>query len=319
MIAHMFDLGHDLGVQPPERLLEFDVLMSYADAIRTLVATRLHLSGDGRMLTGGVWSAPEALTERQSVRIRGRFAVATPPGRVAVSTLMFPYDPVHETFVNFYEGDAVATQAILDTGRTDVEYFTGTRQGVLAVVRRFVPAGAEHMLLGTDHLLFLFGLLLLGGSIRQLLLLVSAFTVAQVLTLGLAAFRLVTPSLRFVDPGIALSIVYLGADNLMVRGGRDVRLWIASAFGLIHGFGFAGVLRDMDLSASALRLSLASFTVGVEVGQAVFIVAAAVALGALRARSEAASRQLAFAGSIVVIAAGTIWFIQRVFFPGGLA
>ena len=105
----------------------------------------------------------------------------------------------------------------------------------------------------------------------------------------------------------------------MVHGGRDVRAWIAFAFGLIHGFGFANVLREMDLPSRALGWSLFSFNVGVEIGQIFVVVAVASALAALRARSEAAGRRLAFAGSIVVIAAGAYWFIQRVFFPGGMA
>ena len=106
----------------------------------------------------------------------------------------------------------------------------------------------------------------------------------------------------------------------MVRGGRDMRAWIAFAFGFIHGFGFAGVLREMDLPRRALGWSLFSFNVGVEIGQlwsSWSLVASALA--ALRSRSEPAGRRLAFAGSIVVIAAGTFWFIQRVFFPGGMA
>jgi hypothetical protein len=232
---------------------------------------------------------------------------------------MFPYDPVHQTFVNFYERDTITVQAILDDRRTDFEYFAGTRQGVRAVLKRFVPEGAEHILVGPEHLLFLIGLLLVGGSIGRLLLIVTAFTVAHSLTLPLAALNIVTPSLRFVDPGTALSIVYVGADNLMVRGGRDVRVWIAAAFGLIHGFGFAGVLRDMDLSRRALGWSVFSFNLGVEGGQFLVVLAVASALAALHARSELAGRRLAFAGSIVVIVAGTYWFIQHVFFPGGMA
>jgi hydrogenase/urease accessory protein HupE len=319
VIAHVFDVAHDLDVQPPERLLESAVLSSYAEAIATMIKTRLQLSGDGRLLTNGIWSSAEALAERQSIQIRGRFNLGAPIGRVAVATLMFPYDPVHQTFVNFYEGDHLGTQAILDRSRTDIEFFAGTRRGVQALAVRLVPTGIEHILLGPEHLLFLFGLLLLGGSIGQLLRVVTAFTLVQAVTLSLAAFNLVTPSLRFVEPGIALSIVYLGADNLMVRGGRDVRTWISAGFGFIHGFGFAGTLRDMDLSRRALGWSLVSFNLGVEIAQVLFVVAMALALGSVRARNEAAGRRLAFAGSIVIIAAGTIWFIQRVFFPGGLA
>ena len=95
--------------------------------------------------------------------------------------------------------------------------------------------------------------------------------------------------------------------------------WIAFGFGLIHGFGFANVLREMELPARALGWSLFSFNVGVEIGHVFVVAIVATALAALRSRNEAAGRRLAFAGSVVVIAAGTFWFIQRVFFPGGMS
>ena len=184
-------------------------------------------------------------------------------------------------------------------------------------MRRFLPAGIHHILIGPDHLLFLVGLLLLGGTVRQLAVIVTSFTVAHSITLSLAALNLVSPPARIIEPAIALSIVYVGADNLLIRDGRDVRAWIAFAFGFIHGFGFANVLREMDLPARALGWSLFSFNVGVEIGQLLVVAVVATALAALRSRSEAAGRQLAFAGSIVVMAAGAFWFVQRVFFPGG--
>ena len=86
---------------------------------------------------------------------------------MTVAARLFPYDPVHQTFVNVYERDAVVTQAILDRGREQIEFFPGTRQGTFAVVRAFAASGVHHILIGPDHLLFLVGLLLLGGSLRQ--------------------------------------------------------------------------------------------------------------------------------------------------------
>lgn len=319
LVAHVFDLGHDLGVEPPERLLDAGILSSQAGAMTALVKTRLHVTANGAALSEGVWTAPEPLPDRQSLLLRARFKLPEVPGTIGVTTVMFPYDPAHQTFVNFYEGGAIATQAILDRSRTRIEFFASSRQGIGAVLAEFVPAGARHILTGPEHLIFLFGLLLLGGTMRSLALIVTAFTAAQTLTLALAALNVITPSLRFVEPGIALSIVYVGADNLMVRGGRDVRAWIASAFGFIHGFGFAGVLRDLNLSRTALSWSVVSFNIGVEIAQLTVVLAAALALAALRRRSEVAGRRIAFAGSILVIATGTVWFIQRVFFPGGMA
>ncbi len=196
---------------------------------------------------------------------------------------------------------------------------TGTRQSAMSVIAKFVPEGIHHILIGPDHLLFLIGLLLLGGSMRRLLLVVTSFTVAHSITLSLAALDIFTPPARIIEPAIALSIVYVGFDNLLVKEGRDVRAWIAFAFGFIHGFGFANVLREMDLPRSALGWSLFSFNFGVEIGQMLVVVIVASALAALRARSEWAGRKVAFAGSIVVIAAGAFWFVQRVFFPQGLS
>ena len=176
----------------------------------------------------------------------------------------------------------------------------------------------HHILIGPDHILFLVGLLLLGGTIRQLLVVVTSFTLAHSITLSLAVLNVVNPPAHLVEPAIALSIVCVGADNLLVGNGRDMRAWIALGFGLIHGFGFASVLRAMELPTRDVAWSLFSFNVGVEVGQLVIVVIVAWLLTVLRGWSEIAGRRLTVVGSIVVIFAGTFWFVERVFFPGGM-
>ncbi|MQA31376.1 MAG: hypothetical protein GEU82_16345 [Luteitalea sp.] len=319
LVVHVVDVGHDLNIDPPERLLEPAFLATQRERIIDLLTPRLRLSTDGRTLADAVWSGMEPLPDRQSIRMQARYSTGGAAGTLAVDAQMFPYDPPHQTFVNFYDREDLRHQVILDQVKTHAEYFPGTRQGAFAVVRRFIPAGIQHILVGPDHLLFLLGLLLLGGSIRQLVIVVSAFTAAHSVTLTLAALNYVSPPARIIEPAIALSIVYVGADNLMVRGGRDMRVWIAAAFGLIHGFGYANLLREVDLPRRALGWSLFSFNVGIEVGQLLVVVTVASALAALRSRHEAAGRRLVFAGSIIVIAAGAFWFIQRVFFPGGMA
>jgi hydrogenase/urease accessory protein HupE len=319
VVAHIIDIAHDLQIDPPEQLFDPTVLDRRSADLQSLLGSRFHLRADGAELAAAEWSHPVAVPDRQSIRLTATFPIARTPGTVTLDALMFPYDPQHQSFINFYESDSLALQAILDHSKTTVEYFSGTRQGVWAVIKRFVPAGIHHILIGPDHLLFLVGLLLLGGTLRQLATVVSAFTVAHSITLSLAALSILSPPARIIEPAIALSIVYVGANNLMVRGGRDMRAWIAFAFGFIHGFGFANVLREMDLPRLALGWSLFAFNFGVEVGQLIVVVAVATALAWLRTRSEAAGRQLAYVGSVAVIAAGTFWFIQRVFFPGGLA
>jgi hydrogenase/urease accessory protein HupE len=265
------------------------------------------------------WSVPEVMLERQSLRLHLRYQTPISVGMVAVMAAFFPYDPNHQTFVNIYEGPVLRSQIVLGRDHPRLEYFVGSRQGTFAVIRKFLPEGIHHILIGPDHLLFLVGLLLLGGSIRKLLLVVTSFTLAHSITLSLATLSTLSPPARLIEPAIALSIVYVGADNILSQGGRDVRAWIAFAFGFIHGFGFANVLREMDLPRQALGWSLFSFNFGVEIGQLLVVAAVAYGLVAVRSRSEWAGRQVAFAGSIFVIVAGAFWFFQRVFFPGAIS
>ena len=318
VVVHAFDVAYVLGIQPPDRVLRPGGLGGRSARLVDLLRERLRIVVDGRPLDVDAWSDPQPLPERQSVSLRTRVDLGRGPGVVDVAAVLFPYDPAHQTFVNFYDEGELTSQAILGGDDTSAEYFVGSRQGTLAVIEKFVPQGVHHILIGPDHLLFLIGLLLLGGDLRRMLLVVTAFTVAHSVTLALAVLGVVSPPGGIVEPIIALSIVYVGADNLLVRGGRDMRVWIALVFGLIHGFGFASVLRDMGLPSGALGWSLFSFNLGVEIGQLAVAVVVAAALMALRRRSDAAGRRVAVVGSIAVMATGAFWFIQRVFFSGGM-
>ena len=197
----------------------------------------------------------------------------------------FPHDPDHQTFINVYEGDVLVRQEILNSGRTSVDFFTGTRQGLLAVFTTFTASGIHHIAIGPDHILFIIGLLLLGGRLTRLLAIVTAFTLGHSMTLALATLQIVDPPARVIEPAIALSIVYVGADNLLTgTKDRDVRAWVALLFGLVHGFGFASVLRETGLPDRALGMSLFSFNLGVEIGQAMIVVVVSAALALVRQR-----------------------------------
>ncbi len=315
LVVHSLDLAHDLQIDPPERLLDPSFLASERDRIIALLAPRLVTLRDGHPMTPA-WGAIDPIVDRQDVRMRLQFDVPAPPGVLHIETALFPYDPNHQTFLNIYEHSVLAQQSILDVTHAGLDYYSGTRQGALAVIRRFVPAGIHHIAIGPDHILFLMGLLLLGGRPWTLLKIVTAFTLGHSLTLSLAALGLLSPPARFVEPAIALSIVYVGADNLLVtKNGRDVRAWIALFFGFVHGFGFAYVLKEFGLPRQALLWSLFSFNVGVEIGQLIIVVVAAALLTLIRRRSERMGRWVVTAGSITVMAAGAYWFIQRVFYP----
>ena len=316
LVMHILDIAHDLAIEPAERLLDPAYATTQFSAVTRLLGERLRIALDGQG-TSVDWSRLEVAPERQSLRLHFRIPSARAPASMRIAGSLFPYDANHKTFVNVYEGEAL-TQAILERSKTTFDYFAGTRQGTFAVVRKFLPSGIHHILVGPDHLLFLIGLLLLGGSFGRLLLIVTGFTAAHSITLTIAALNILSPSPSVIEPAIALSIIYVGVDNLMVRKGRDLRPWIALAFGMIHGFGFANVLRDMDLPSRALGWSLLSFNIGVEIGQLLVVVVAAGVLAGIRAWNPEVGRRVAVAGSVAVIAAGGFWFVERVFLSGGI-
>jgi hypothetical protein len=175
---------------------------------------------------------------------------------------------------------------------------------------RFIRTGIEHILTGYDHLLFLLGLVLVGGPLESLAGAISAFTVGHSLTLGLAALGVYAPSPRIVEPCIALSIAYVGVENWFARDARG-RWRISLPFGLVHGFGFAGALREISLPRADIPGALFGFNLGVELGQ---IGALAVLLPlVLAARSRAFWERVGLRVCTMTIAvAGVVWFVARV-------
>ena len=178
---------------------------------------------------------------------------------------------------------------------------------------RFLRLGIQHIFTGYDHIAFLIGLLLLGGRLGELVKIVTAFTVAHSVTLALATLGILSPPARLIEPSIAASIVFVGLENLWaLRTGHAAsalrhRWMLTFAFGLVHGFGFASVLRELELPRGTLATGLVSFNLGVECGQ-VAIVAAALPLlrKLLRARPPFAA-----VASACVAVLGAVWAVQR--------
>lgn len=175
----------------------------------------------------------------------------------------------------------------------------------------FFHLGIEHILTGYDHLLFLFALLLVGGRWRQLLGVVTAFTVAHSITLGLAALNVFALSPRIVEPAIALSIVYVGVENFFVKT-PDRRWLLTFPFGLVHGFGFAGALSEIALPRPQVPSALLAFNLGVESGQLAVVAVVLPLVLFLRKKTWFLDYGVKAASGLVVIA-GVIWFVQRVF------
>ena len=317
LVIHVYDLAYELAIDPAESLLDPQVLSGHAPQAIALLRSRFRLDVNG-IDTPGEWLTPVPSRDTDAVLFRVQYVLSRSVDLLQVSSHLFPYDPLHQTFVNVYDRDTLRAQAILDRSNTTVRYEGIDEAGAWATVRRFMPAGIHHILIGPDHLLFLVGLLLLGGTIRRLALVVTAFTVAHSITLSLAVLGHVQPPADLIEPAIALSIVYVGVDNLLVGAGRDARAWIAFVFGLIHGFGFANVLAEMALPRGAVAWSLLSFNLGVELGQLLVVVLVAGALALARTQSPRVGRHIVRVGSVIVIAAGAYWFVERVFLNGGM-
>lgn len=180
----------------------------------------------------------------------------------------------------------------------------------------FLKLGVEHIWTGYDHLLFLGGLLIVCTHLRTIIGIVTSFTVAHSITLGLAATNTVYLPSRVVDPLIAATILFVGLDNLRRRGPEPKGRWIlAFFFGLIHGFGFASVLRDLGLGTHGLgfALPLFSFNLGVEIGQLSIAAIVLPVFWWLR-KSPGFVRRGIPALSGVVAAGGLYWLIERTLF-----
>lgn len=312
--AHVVDLAHETGLATPDSLLDRAFAARQVATLEAMLAPRLGLIADGDTL-GVSWTGFEPVPARKALTFTWHAAWARVPGVLRVEGPLFPYDAQHETYLNLYESGTLRHQDLLDHDRTRYDHYTGSRQGMLAVLRTFLLAGIHHIFIGPDHILFIIGLLLLGGRPLQLLKIVTAFTLAHSVTLALATLGIVNPPARLVEPAIALSIVAVGIGNLRARpGAADARAWLALGFGFIHGFGFASVLRDFGLPREALGASLFAFNAGVEVGQACIVALVAPLLALVRARVPAQAPRVVAAGSVIVALAGGYWFVERVFF-----
>jgi HupE / UreJ protein len=178
-------------------------------------------------------------------------------------------------------------------------------------ISSFVLLGIEHILTGYDHVLFLISLLMLGGGWHYLLKVVTAFTISHSVTLSLAVLDIVTLPVRFVESAIALTIVYVAAENFWRKGLRG-RWLLTFIFGLIHGLGFAGVLKEIHVDHSNLAVSLASFNVGVEIGQIVIVSIVFIVLRTIQKYPWELTLRRFLSGCVVAM--GLFWFVQRAFY-----
>jgi hydrogenase/urease accessory protein HupE len=242
---------------------------------------------------------PGALTFRSELLSR------LPPGHRQYVKVVNPTGRVLSEILLSAERPAV-------TANMDAALAEEARSGPGPTFAGFLSLGLEHIITGYDHLLFLFALLLMAPGFRQAAGIITSFTVAHSITLGLATLDVIHFSPRLVEPLIAASIVYVGIENAVRRDRVRGRWLLTFTFGLVHGFGFAGVLREVGVSSgtSGIVTPLFAFNLGVETGQ---MAIAAVALPILWQvkKTPAFVRRVMPLCSSLVIALGAWWFLKR--------
>ncbi len=191
-----------------------------------------------------------------------------------------------------------------------------TTRGMWATARDFLRQGIEHMLSGPDHLLFVFGLLLIVRSPWMLVKTITAFTIAHSITLALATLGYVRPPAPAIEAAIALSILFLGVEIVRAyRGGTSFTIrhpWVvAFVFGLLHGFGFASAMSAAGLPPADVPLALVSFNVGVELGQLAFVAVVLLLVHGLRALGVIWPRTAELVPAYLVGSLGALWLLQR--------
>jgi hydrogenase/urease accessory protein HupE len=213
-----------------------------------------------------------------------------------------------------------AAQDLLDANRTETILTAAAPPRLLQVIGRYIEAGIAHIFLGYDHIAFLAAVVLWARRLWPVVKVVTAFTVAHSITLSLAALDIVRIPSSIIEPAIAASIVYVAAENFLSRD-IDKRWRDTFGFGLIHGFGFASALQEFGLPRSALIPALASFNLGVEIGQIAIVslvVPALLGMDRLLANSNGRaalpttrSAPAVYAISAVIIGFGSYWFLAR--------
>jgi len=284
-------------------------------ALSHVFLERVEVSFDGRPAASAFEYVPSSAFNDfaqapSKVRLRG-----TVPG--GSSAFAFTYGLALGTYaLNLRIGDGpVQTQWVVGGAASDPVALTAplpppTRA---EIGRQYFVLGFTHILPnGFDHVLFVVGIFLLTSRWRSIVAQVSTFTVAHSITLALTMYGIVSLPAKVVEPMIALSIAYVAIENLVVSELKPWRLALVFSFGLLHGMGFAGVLRDLGLPRPAFLTALVTFNAGVEAGQLSVIAIAFAACAYWRHRDRLAYRRfIVVPASFAIALTGLFWTVQR--------
>ena len=218
--------------------------------------------------------------------------------------------------VNSKDNLDIHTQLLENKDESDVFSINKKHtKNFLKNIKSYIALGFEHILpKGLDHILFVLALFLLSTRIKVLILQISFFTIAHTITLFLGVLEIIKIAPYIVEPIIALSIVYVGIENLFKDNLSKSRTIIVFLFGLLHGLGFAGILKDIGLAREYFISSLISFNIGVELGQLSVILIAYLLFAFPFQKKKWYQKFLTKPLSIIIAMIGLFWFLQRIIF-----
>lgn len=180
------------------------------------------------------------------------------------------------------------------------------------VIYSYIKLGYDHIVpIGLDHILFVVGIFLMTSRFRPLLSQVTMFTLAHSLTLALSVYGVLELPARVVEPLVALSIAYIGVENLYSREVRGRRLALVFGFGLLHGLGFAGALKEFGMPPGDYATALVSFNIGVELGQIAIVLSAFILFAGWFARQTWYRQAVVLPVSALISVVGGTWMVDR--------
>ena len=252
---------------------------------------------------------PKSDFGQRLVNITFRNPMLSAPEDVTVTFDFFEKLGEAHTVLGAFEWNGREDEVIFTRFEPDYLYDTGCVTPIGEQLGQYFKLGVKHIFLGYDHIAFLLALLFVR-RFTDLLKIITAFTVAHTITLALAVLQIVRLSPQLVEIGISITIMYVAAENLFT--GQPVYRWLLTfGFGLVHGFGFASVLRELGLPTGGLARSLLSFNLGVEAGQIVIVGSLWPLLWWLNRQTWSSRSRLAV--SIVIFLLGAAWFCERSF------
>jgi hydrogenase/urease accessory protein HupE len=212
-------------------------------------------------------------------------------------------------------GDNGQSTEWLEGGQASTPYSLTTpppRVSRMQIAWRYLALGFTHIVpYGLDHMLFVLGIFLLSNRLRTMLWQVSAFTIAHSITLGLSVYGVLTLPPSIVEPAIAVSIAYVAIENLVLTEVKPWRIGLVFAFGLLHGLGFAGALKEIGLPRSEFLTALLTFNVGVEGGQLAVIASAFLLVGWVGQRQAWYRRLVVVPASVLIACTALYWTVER--------